>query len=106
MGPINRNDSKGKIAGDRRHVFVSSFVYDLPLGPGKWQFSNAHGVAKGVVSRWQFSGVISGLSGAPFSPSFTTSVVGSLGGRPNVVPGQPPLRLSAASCRDRRNCGS
>lgn len=88
MSPVNWNDSRGNIGGYRRHSLVSSFVYDLPLGPGKWLLSDVHGFAKGVVSGWQISGVISGLSGAPFSPSFTSSVVGSVGGRPNVVPGQ------------------
>ena len=30
------------------------------------------------------------MSGSPFSPSFTTSVQGSVGGRPNVVAGVSP----------------
>jgi hypothetical protein len=61
---------------------------DLPLGVGKMLFKDARGFANGVASGWQISGVISGMSGAPFSPSFTISVVGSVGGRPSVVPGQ------------------
>ena len=94
MSPINWNDSRGNIGGYRRHVLVSSFVYDLPFGAGKMLLRNAQGFANGAVSGWQVSGVISGMSGAPFSPSFTTSVVGSVGGRPNVVPGQPSTRTS------------
>jgi hypothetical protein len=89
QSPINWNDSRGNIAGYRRHVLVSSFVYELPTGAGKMLFTNARGFANGIASGWQISGVISGMSGAPFSPSFTTSVVGSVGGRPNVVAGQP-----------------
>jgi len=88
QSPINWNDSRGNIGGYRRHVLVSSFVYDLPFGSGKMLFTDARGFANGFASGWQISGVISGMSGAPFSPSFTTSVVGSVGGRPNVVLGQ------------------
>jgi hypothetical protein len=89
MNPFNWNDSRGNIGGYRRHVLVTSFVYDLPFGSGKWLLHDAKGLANGVISGWQLSGVISGMSGAPFSPSFSTSVVGSVGGRPNVVLGQP-----------------
>jgi hypothetical protein len=40
-----------------------------------------------LVGGWQISGLMQALSGAPFSPSFSTTIVGSVGGRPNVVPG-------------------
>lgn len=56
MGPINRNDSKG-MTDDRRHMFVSSFVYGLPSAPGM-AVSNAHGAAKGVVSGLRLSAPI------------------------------------------------
>lgn len=88
QSPANYDDSRGNLNGYRRHSLVSSFVYDLPLGSGKWLLNNLHGPANQFASGWQISGVISGLSGAPFSPSFTTSVVGSVGGRPDVVSGQ------------------
>lgn len=88
QSPVNYNDSRGNIGGYRRHVFVTSFVYDLPLGKGKMLLSGVQGFANALVGGWQLSGVISGLSGTPFSPSFSTSVVGSVGGRPDVVLGQ------------------
>ena len=88
QSPANYDDSRGNLNGYRRHSLVSSFVYDLPFGSGKWLLGNVHGVGNRLVTGWQISGVISGLSGAPFSPAFTTSVVGSVGGRPNVVLGQ------------------
>ena len=65
MSPINWNDSRGNIGGYRRHVLVSSFVYDLPFGAGKMLLRNAQGFANGAVSGWQVSGVISGMSGRP-----------------------------------------
>ncbi len=89
QSPADYDDSRGNLNNYRRHSMVSSFVYDLPVGSGKWLLGSVHGVVNQVASGWQVSGVISGLSGAPFSPSFDTSVVGSVGGRPNLVPGQP-----------------
>ena len=88
LSPANYNDSRGNLNGYRRHSLVSSFVYDLPVGSGKWLLKNVHGAADRLAGGWQISGVVGGLSGAPFSPAFTTSVVGSVGGRPNVVSGQ------------------
>lgn len=87
MNPTNYNDSRGNLSGMRRHVLVSSYVYDLPMGKGKLLFAGASGLLNQLVGGWQISGLVQGLSGAPFSPSFSTTVVGSVGGRPNVVAG-------------------
>jgi hypothetical protein len=89
MSPANYDDSRGNLNGYRRHSLVTCFVYDLPIGTGKRLLSGASGIENKIVGGWQISGVISGLSGQPFSPSFSTSVVGSVGGRPNLVLGQP-----------------
>ncbi len=87
MSPANYNDSRGNIGGIRRHVFAASYVYDLPFGKGRMLLSEAHGLGDKLVSGWQIAGLTTGLSGAPFSPSFSTAVQGSVGGRPNVVAG-------------------
>ncbi len=89
MSPANYNDSRGNLGGIRKHVLASSYVYDIPFGHGKRFFQGAHGLAEGVIGGWQLSGIVQALSGAPFSPSFTTPVQGSVGGRPNVVLGVP-----------------
>ncbi len=89
MSPINYNDSRGNLNNIRRHVLVMSYVYDLPIGKGKPLLGNVSGITNSIVGGWQIAGVIQGLSGQPFSPTFTTSVQGSVGGRPNVVAGAP-----------------
>jgi hypothetical protein len=89
LSPANYNDSRGNIAGIRRHVLAASYVYDLPLGKGRMLLSDVHGVYDKLLSGWQIAGLTTGMSGAPFSPSFSTAVQGSVGGRPNVVSGVP-----------------
>ena len=79
--PFNWNDSRGNLGGIRRHVLVASYVYDLPF--------RARGLARHAVDGWQVAGVLQALSGAPFSPAFTTQVQGSVGGRPDAVTGVP-----------------
>lgn len=87
QNPTNYNDSRGNLNNLRRHVLVTSYVYDLPFGKGKTLLSGVSRMTDYLVGGWQVSGLVQALSGAPFSPSFSTTVVGSLGGRPNVIPG-------------------
>ena len=68
-------------------MLVTSYVYELPFGKGKPFFSGASGVANALVGNWQLSGIVQAMSGLPFSPTFSTTVVGAVAGRPNVVPG-------------------
>jgi hypothetical protein len=87
QSPANYNDSRGNLSNIRRHVLVASYVYDLPLGKGKHFLTGLSPAADHIVGGWQLSGLVQAMSGAPFSPAFSTSVVGSVGGRPNVAGG-------------------
>jgi len=88
MRPNNYNDSRGNLGGIRRHVLVTSYVYDLPFGKDKLLLNSASPWLNRIAGGWQFSGIAQALSGSPFSSSFDTSVVGSVGGRPNLVSGE------------------
>jgi hypothetical protein len=83
----NWNDSRGNLNNVRKHNFTAAYVYDLPMGKGRAAFSNASGPLQLIAGGWQLSGIVSAMSGAPFSPSFSTTVQGSVGVRPDVVPG-------------------
>jgi hypothetical protein len=89
QNPTNYNDSRGNLNGIRRNVLVTSYVYDLPFGHGRPFLSHVSTLANGFIGGWQISGLVQALSGSPFSPSFDTSVQGSVAGRPNVVLGVP-----------------
>jgi hypothetical protein len=50
---------------DRRFVYVTSFVYELPFGKGKKIFSG--GAGAWLLGGWQLGGIASFLSGRPLS---------------------------------------
>src|SRR5712692_7513383 len=48
-------------------MFVSSFVYDLPMGKGKRWGSSMHPVANGILGNWQMGGILSLHTGFPLT---------------------------------------
>jgi hypothetical protein len=87
INPFNWNDSKGNLNNIRGQVMVLSHSYEFPFGKGKRLLGNARGILDKMVSGWTVSGITTAESGFPFSPGFTTSVQGSVGGRPDRVRG-------------------
>lgn len=92
FSPRRRN--YGPLAFDRPNVFVLNYIYDLPklgarLGsrPLGW-----------IVDNWQISGITSFITGAPFTPGFSTTdgadITGSSEGARITVLGNPRLPKS------------
>ena len=77
---------------DRRHQFTSSFNYSLPFGRGHRFGKDARGLTQAIIGDWQFNGVVSILSGRPFTPQFSAADVTSQ--RPDVV-GDPYQNIPA-----------
>jgi hypothetical protein len=73
---------------DTRHRFVSSVLYELPLGKGH-QLAN-HGVAAVVLGGWQLGSIWTVSSGFPLNllTGKDQSNTGHGYDRPNAVPGQ------------------
>lgn len=67
----------------RTHQFSGSFNYDLPFGRGRQYFSGARGWADAIIGGWQLNGIVTLLSGRPFTPVFSTLDTAS--GRPDLV---------------------
>ncbi len=59
--PFNARWDYGPAGWDRRHISVTSFVYDFPF------FKNSGGAAKAALSGWQLSGIALFQTGTPFS---------------------------------------
>jgi hypothetical protein len=59
---LNARDSRGLSDFDRRHRFVSSFVYQLPF------FAHATGFVGAALGGWETSGVLTLQSGLPLTP--------------------------------------
>ncbi len=55
---------------DRRHQFTSSFNYSLPFGKGRRFGKDASGFAQTIIGDWQLNGIVSILSGRPFTPQY------------------------------------
>jgi len=55
----------------------------LPFGKGRAFFSDANGFAQTLLGGWQLNGIVSMLSGRPFTPQYATVDVGAQ--RPDVI---------------------
>ncbi len=65
---------------DQSRQLATSFVVELPFGPGKMMFSTAQGVLRRVAEGWKLGGVATYHSGLPLS---VTASTGSVATRPN-----------------------
>ena len=87
----------GALGQDRSQVFVVNYIYALPNVGAKTGFRPAGW----VLDNWQVSGITSFVSGAPFTPGFTTTdgqdITGSSEGARIVIAGDPHLDKSQRS---------
>lgn len=67
----------------RAHQFSGSFNYELPFGRGRGFYGGASGLTEALVGGWQLNGIVSLLSGRPFTPQFSAADVGAQ--RPDVI---------------------
>ncbi len=85
---FDRNPEWGDELWLHRHRFVSSFVWELPLGPGRALFGDLRGVAGHIVGGWEISGGALFQTGQRFTPNFTgsdPSNTNKFGGRPDRI---------------------
>jgi hypothetical protein len=87
----------GNVIYDRRHRFLTTYLYELPVGKGKKFLSNSNGFIDRVLGGWEVAGVVVIQSG-PFLTPYETSAdpagtnqVNVTGfSRPDVVAGTSP----------------
>jgi len=88
---FNRTLERDYSTGDMPHVFVSSAVWDLPVGSGRrWQL---HGVPGAIVNDWSLTSIVTLQSGVPIAVTQATNFNAFAGfgvQRPNLV-GDPTL---------------
>ena len=88
---FNRRLERDYSTGDIPHVFVSSAVWDIPVGAGRR--SHAAGVLGAIVNDWTLTGVLTLQSGVPVAIAQTTNnnmFAGFGTQRPNLI-GDPTL---------------
>ena len=76
---------KGRSNNDITHVFVQSYLYELPFGQGKrW----AHdGVGRAVLGGWQVNGIFTSQTGLPLNLTYSATNLNAPGqnNQPNLV---------------------
>jgi len=82
---INPERNRARADGDVRHVFVQSYLYELPFGKGKKMLTS--GPAAWIAGGWQVNGVLTLQTGAPFNMSVPGGIVNAPGNSndPNLV---------------------
>jgi hypothetical protein len=83
----NRAADRGDDLYLMRHRFVSSFIWELPFGPGR-RFLTTGGIGKWLLGGWQVSGIVLLQTGQRFTPTFTgvdPSNTQNVGGRPDRI---------------------
>ena len=94
---FNRRLERDVSTGDMPNVFVASFTYNLPIGPG--HLLKPGGIPGSILSGWEVAGIVTLESGLPLAVTQATNFNAFAGfgtQRPNRV-ANPQLPLSEQS---------
>jgi hypothetical protein len=87
----------GNVIYDRRHRFLTTYLYELPVGKGKKFLTGSNALVDGVLGGWELGGVVVIQSGpflTPFDtsadPAGTNQINVAYFSRPDVVAGVSP----------------
>jgi hypothetical protein len=105
QNPYNLRGEKAVSYQDIPHAFVLSYMYELPLGPGKGHLT--HGVAGKVAGGWQISGVQRYQSGSPTVINEYATANPFSGGnyRLSLLSGVPRFNANPAHWTPQNNAG-
>jgi hypothetical protein len=103
--PFNPKTQKALSYQDTPHTLVISYIYELPVGPGK-KYLN-HGVASKILGGWQIAGVQRYQSGTPTILNTNAESAPQTDGafRYSLVPGVPILAPNHGSFDPTANTG-
>jgi hypothetical protein len=76
----------------RAHQFTASANYDLPFGHGRRHGASWTGVRQAALGGWQVNGIVTLLSGRPYTPQYSAPEVSQQ--RPDLV-GDPQSNVPA-----------
>jgi len=103
--PFNRRRDWSRSSWDINHVFVFSYVYELPFGKGRTFGGNMSRIADAFVGGWSLEGITRLESGPPFMV-FTSEDIANTGrktqrlnlvGNPNNGPKTPDQWFNASA---------
>jgi hypothetical protein len=70
MDLYNRAAEYGPVSASRKHRWITSAVYELPLGRGRQFGSNMNKITDAIVGGWQLSSIFLWQSGPYLTPTF------------------------------------
>ena len=70
LDAFNRAGSRGDVYGTRRYRFISTALYDLPVGHGRAYLGGANRIANALIVGWQLSTIFLAQSGPYETPYF------------------------------------
>ncbi len=79
----NLRAERGLSDFDRTHQFLASFNYELPFGRARAFLRNARGLTEVLLSDWQLNGIVTLLSGRPFTAQYDAGDIAIR--RPNLI---------------------
>ena len=93
QNPFNLAAERGRSLFDSRHRLVLSYQWAIPV------YKQPHGWYQQILSRWQLNGIVTVMSGTPFTvfdsvdvseQGSAPEITGFSANRPNLVSGQNP----------------
>jgi hypothetical protein len=71
MDSLDRSENRGNDYGTRRHRFIGTAVYELPVGKGKAYLSKANALVDGLFGGWRLSNILLLQTGPYMTPYFS-----------------------------------
>ncbi|MDQ1472651.1 MAG: hypothetical protein QOJ99_4131 [Bryobacterales bacterium] len=71
LDAYNRAGNRGDVYGTRRHRFISTAVYELPVGRGRAYLNSTNRLIDAVAGGWQISSIFLAQSGPYETPYFS-----------------------------------
>src|SRR5262245_29657127 len=66
LNPLRQSDNYAYSSFDVRHIINANFVYQLPIGKGRWLLGKSGRLADSLLGGWQVAGIVRYNSGLPF----------------------------------------
>ena len=99
---FNLNGDYGNVSYSRRHRFLTTFIWEVPVGKGRGYLADAPAVVDHVLGGWQLSGIALFQTGVFQTPTYTGTDPSGTGAsrratlRPDIV-GDPKVSNGTAS---------
>jgi hypothetical protein len=88
---------KGRCNFDVPHNFVTSYMWELPIGRGRKFFSNSPRALDFLIGGWQWQGINTLQSGVPYTVGISTDRANTaVSQNPNAI--APPVQPKTLSC--------